>query len=126
MGFSNFPIASLNLWLYSHADSLSLYLISHNSERACCSDCGKTKFTINLMFYLSKSEILSLIIPLAQWISCTTLKLNLSRWSETQPILFASRVPRDLQMASQRNQCCSTSSSPLPQNSGYRVRDPAC
>jgi hypothetical protein len=43
-------------------------------------------------------------------------------WNSTS--LFASRFPLDLQIASYRNQCCSTSLSPLPQNYGYRAIEP--
>jgi hypothetical protein len=43
-------------------------------------------------------------------------------WNSTN--LFASGVPLDLQIASHKNRCCSTSSSPLPQNYGYWEIEP--
>jgi len=125
MVFANFPIASLNLWLYSHADSLSLCLVSQNSERACCSDCGKRNSARHLCFTWarvnSRPQVFHVSMDFMYHSKDRPLKVV---WNLTS--FVASRVPQDLQMDSQRNQFCSTSSSTLPQKSGYRVKDHAC
>jgi len=124
IGFDNFAIAYLNLWLYSQEKSPSLYFISCKSERDCCSSRGNQHSSINIRFTWESVKDFpwapSLIAFMYHFKSWPIMVV----WNSTN--LFTCKFFPSLHMASHRNQCCSTSSSPLPQNSWYLVRDPAC
>ena len=115
---ASLPMAYLNFWLYSQADSPSLYWISRNSERSYFSNWGSLNSMMNF----------KLTWPRMNAFPCTPGSISLMYHLRARPLkvvwnstnLFASRVPLDLHMASHKNQCFSTSLSPLPQNSGYQ------
>ena len=115
-GLVSLPNASLNLCIYSQAVSTSLCLIYLISVIPCCSNWGNWNSARNSFLISTKIGA----YPLAR--GSTNFMYHLRDlplrvvWNSTS--LEASRVAPDLQMASHRYQCCSTSSSPLPQNYG--------
>ena len=117
IGCASLPMESLNFWLYSQVDSPSLFWILHNSDRACCSDRGNWNSVMNFIRTWPSVNACPCIplISIAFMYHLRALPIKVL-WNSTN--LFASRVPLDLKIASHRNQWCSTSSSPLPQNLG--------
>lgn len=110
------PMRSQNLCAYSHAVSPTVCLISFSSAMLCCSDLGCWNSVRNCCFTSGRVRATPLGGQSTNWIfHRKALPLRVV-WNSISR--EASGIPLDLHIASQRNQCCSASYSPLPQNSG--------
>jgi hypothetical protein len=83
-GFTKFHIASLNLWLYSHVDSSSLFFMSHNSivfvSLTVVIETLQWNFVVLEIMWRLHHE------SLVKQPSYTIWELNLSKLSGIQPI----------------------------------------
>ena len=107
----------LNLWSYSHIDSIDCYLISLNLDIHCDSDWGFWN-SFSSACLISTGDLAYLISIVALNFMYHIRSLCLKVVSNLFIIEFSSTFYWNSHITSHVNQCCSTSSFPVPWNTG--------